>query len=283
MIMPTTAEQSLGPVPSFGHIMDPSIVPFEQLAPVSELSKYMQLFQQLQELILNAGPVMLLLGVFSVVGLSVVFVKLLQFLRSSVWSRRVIEKILRQWQQGQIHEAMILARKTRHPAGVVLLAAMEGIQHFGDRNETVREEVERVAVYQLNKHGRYLSILDIISQLAPLMGLLGTILGMITAFQALQGSGTHADPAVLAGGIWEALLTTAAGLSVAIPMTVFYYLLDGHVQSTRHFMEDAVTRVFTISQHISEIVQFPHAMNNPPVTSPVTSKPNGMSGAYAVS
>ncbi len=178
------------------HIMDPSVVPFETLGSAGELASYTHMLQDFEELIFGAGPVMLLLVLSSVVGLSVVLVKLLQFFRSSLWSRRMIEHSLWQWQQGHVHEAMTMAKTTRHPAGIVLLSAMEGMQRFGERNETVREEVERVAIAQLNKHGQYLSVLDIIAQLAPLMGLLGTILGMITAFQALQGAGSHADPAV---------------------------------------------------------------------------------------
>jgi biopolymer transport protein ExbB len=63
-------------------------------------------------------------------------------------------------------------------------------------------------------------VLELISTIAPLLGLLGTVLGMIAAFQALQESGSRADPAILAGGIWEALLTTAAGMAVAIPASI---------------------------------------------------------------
>ncbi len=87
----------------------------------------------------------------------------------------------------------------------------------------------------------------------------------------------------MAGGIWEALLTTAAGLTVAIPMTVFYYVLDGHVQSTRRYMEDAVTRVFTSAQQPSDIVPFPHVMNHNAVHAPAVPKSKGKTGSYAVS
>jgi biopolymer transport protein ExbB len=83
-----------------------------------------------------------------------------------------------------------------------------------------REETTRIAKTHLNTASAGLRVLELISTIAPLLGLLGTVLGMIAAFQALQESGSRADPAILAGGIWEALLTTAAGMAVAIPASI---------------------------------------------------------------
>ena len=82
-----------------------------------------------------------------------------------------------------------------------------------------------------------------IANLSPLLGLLGTVMGMIGAFAQLEGAGTKVDPALLAGGIWEALLTTAFGLSVAIPSLAAYYILEGQVDNVRANMKDAATRV----------------------------------------
>jgi biopolymer transport protein ExbB len=85
--------------------------------------------------------------------------------------------------------------------------------------------------------------LELASTIAPLLGLLGTVTGMIAAFQALQEAGSRADPALLAGGIWEALLTTAAGMAVAIPAQVALTWFDGVIDRQRHEMEDAATRI----------------------------------------
>ena len=90
-----------------------------------------------------------------------------------------------------------------------------------------------------------LRALELVATIAPLIGLLGTVLGMIAAFQALQTSGNSADPSVLAGGIWEALLTTAAGMAVAIPASAALTWFESVADRVQADMEDAATRIFT--------------------------------------
>ncbi|MCE8471205.1 MotA/TolQ/ExbB proton channel family protein, partial [Rhodovulum sulfidophilum] len=89
---------------------------------------------------------------------------------------------------------------------------------------------------------------ELIAVIAPLLGLLGTVLGMIDAFQALQSAGAAADPADLAGGIWEALLTTAAGMAVAIPAAVALSWFESVADSARADMEDLATRLFLATE-----------------------------------
>jgi biopolymer transport protein ExbB len=84
----------------------------------------------------------------------------------------------------------------------------------------------------------------VISTIAPLLGLLGTVLGMIAAFQALQTSGAQADASVLAGGIWEALLTTAAGMAVAIPAALALAWFEAVIDRVASDLEDLLARVF---------------------------------------
>jgi len=87
--------------------------------------------------------------------------------------------------------------------------------------------------------------LALIANISPLIGLLGTVLGMINAFQALQNAGNKVDPTILSGGIWVALLTTAAGLIIAIPAAAAHNWMEGVIYRAQRAMEDAVTRVFT--------------------------------------
>ncbi|XHE58623.1 MotA/TolQ/ExbB proton channel family protein [Phaeobacter sp. BS52] len=87
-----------------------------------------------------------------------------------------------------------------------------------------------------------------IATIAPLLGLLGTVLGMIAAFQALQAAGSKADPALLAGGIWEALLTTAAGMAVAIPASAALTWFEAVITRIRRDVEDSATRIFVAHQ-----------------------------------
>ena len=110
--------------------------------------------------------------------------------------------------------------------------------------EAAREECARVARACLRDAREGLRALDLIVTIAPLIGLLGTVLGMIDAFQALQDTGARADPAALAGGIWEALLTTAAGMAVAIPASMALSWLDSVADGLAHDFEDMATRLF---------------------------------------
>jgi len=104
--------------------------------------------------------------------------------------------------------------------------------------------ITRIARRDLAEARRGLGALDLIAVIAPLMGLLGTVLGMIVAFQTLQEAGARADPAALAGGIWEALLTTAAGMGVAIPAALAEGWFEGAISRAEAEMEDLATRIF---------------------------------------
>jgi len=87
--------------------------------------------------------------------------------------------------------------------------------------------------------------LQVIATIAPLLGLLGTVFGMIEAFQQMEMAGKNVDPSVLSGGIWEALLTTAVGLSVAIPIVVFESYFRNIIENFKNNIESAVTKVLT--------------------------------------
>jgi biopolymer transport protein ExbB len=111
--------------------------------------------------------------------------------------------------------------------------------------EIAREEVLRVATNQLDAVRTHLKLIEVIATLSPLLGLLGTVFGMIEAFKRLEAAGTAVDPAILSGGIWEALLTTAMGLSVAIPAVFILNWFEQRIARFQLAMEDAMTQVFT--------------------------------------
>lgn len=127
---------------------------------------------------------------------------------------------------------------------MVVRAAMHAVTDARLTAEQAREETERVARRSLADARRGLRVLEVISTVAPLLGLLGTVLGMIVAFQALQTSGSQADASVLAGGIWEALLTTAAGMAVAIPAALALAWFEAVIDRVASDLEDLLARVF---------------------------------------
>ena len=94
--------------------------------------------------------------------------------------------------------------------------------------------------------GHYLRILEVIASLAPLLGLLGTVLGMIEAFKAMEAAGSQVNPAVLSGGIWQALLTTAIGVAVAIPVSMIHSWFERKIELEASAIQDDIERVFCL-------------------------------------
>ena len=92
--------------------------------------------------------------------------------------------------------------------------------------------------------------LDTVAQLSPLLGLFGTVLGMISAFQALQEAGSQVDPSILAGGIWVALMTTAVGLAVAMPTSLVLSWFEARMDAERVFAEKAVQTILKPSETV---------------------------------
>lgn len=204
---------------------------------------------RLIDLIGAGGPVLLILLVLSLIGVTIVLVKAAQLVRLRLWDRRPIRTALTFWAGGRPDQAINTLHGCPHPvAGPLAYAMAETVR--GDAPEpVVREEVERRGEAALEELRGQQRPLEIIAGISPLLGLLGTVLGMIEAFRQLELAGAAADPAILSGGIWEALLTTAAGLAIAVPAVIAVQVLDRLVDRVRHEMSDAVTRVFTRGPH----------------------------------
>lgn len=197
------------------------------------------------EAILAGGPVLIVLIVLSVLSLAVIFWKMWHLRSIGAWGGgEMTEKALGMWVAGHTTTAM-LSLKTRTTIRARLAyAAMEARNDATLSDAAAREETNRHARHMLSQARSGLRSLELIVTIAPLLGLLGTVLGMITAFQALEAAGMGADPATLAGGIWEALLTTAAGMGIAIPVAMALTWFESVLETTAQDMEDAATRIF---------------------------------------
>ena len=206
------------------------------------------------EMLQVGGPVVAILLAMSVAALAIVFVKLLQFRAARLGDRRAAQDALRLWQAGRTVEALACAASSRNPAAQALAQAMRG-QRRGLAETKVREEVIRYGGDVLVALRSWLRPLEVIASLAPLLGLFGTVLGMITAFRQLEAAGNQVNPSILSGGIWEALLTTAVGLVVAIPTVAALNWLERRVDRLAHEMESIVTRLFT--EDLSEDAEYP--------------------------
>lgn len=197
----------------------------------------------LAEFLDRGGPALWAIFILSILTLTLILWKILQLVRLGTWKSTGAETALRFWGQGQTTLALSQLSFDPAPRSRVVQAAMQA--RLSIPEEDAREESARQARAVLTETRIGLRMLELVVTIAPLLGLLGTVLGMIDAFQALQDSGQQADPATLAGGIWEALLTTAAGMAVAIPASVALSVFDGLSDRLAHDLEDLVSRVFT--------------------------------------
>lgn len=194
----------------------------------------------------RGGPAIWAIAVLSIATLALILWKLWRFLITGVWRRARAERALQAWREGDLHRAEAQAGRGRGYAARFVAHAIGTIRDPGLASlAEAREETGRVARGMLAEARSGLRALELIATIAPLIGLLGTVLGMISAFQELQASGSRADPSALAGGIWEALLTTAAGMAVAIPAAASLAFFESTVDRLRRDMEDMATRIFT--------------------------------------
>ncbi len=198
----------------------------------------------LTQLLEKGGIVVMILLVMSLVSLTLILYKGFRFLARGVGRDRGAAQMAQRAHARNINHALTdLPARPGGPVRLVIHALDALNRHVPEAR--VREDTERMALDILATHRAGLRILESTSQLAPLLGLFGTVIGMISAFQTLQSAGAQADPSALAGGIWVALLTTAVGLAVAMPASLALYWFEGRIEQEQHLMEDALTRVFT--------------------------------------
>lgn len=184
---------------------------------------------------------MWVLALLSIASLGVVFAKLAQQWRLRPLTVTLSDQALAMLAKGQLIQARQHLQQARTPVDRLLAGALELPPQ--PATASWQEEILRQARAQLAPLRDGLRILEVTGTLAPLVGLLGTVFGMISAFQALELAGNQVDAAVLSGGIWEALLTTAAGISVAVPALAAYHWFDRSQEQCRHLMEDRLARV----------------------------------------
>lgn len=192
------------------------------------------------------GPVVLLLLAVSVLTTALVLYKIWQYRAARVGQHRALAAAVDAWDRGEADAALHKLGQSKSYLVPVMRLALDGGREAGT-GPLLAERADAEAEERFSKLERGLGALDMVAQLAPLLGLFGTVLGMIEAFQKLQSAGSSVDPALLAGGIWVALLTTAAGLAVAMPTSLVLSWLTGRMQRERVFANRALRVVFAPS------------------------------------
>ncbi|MDE0038335.1 MAG: MotA/TolQ/ExbB proton channel family protein [Gammaproteobacteria bacterium] len=194
------------------------------------------------DFLLAGGPVLWVLLAVSVVALAIVMLKVWQFGRERPETCPDVDTALHRWRDADWDEARE-SLDSEHPVSVVVALSMDELMN-GIDDDMVRQEADRLATVHLNRLRAHLPALDGIGVLSPLLGLLGTVVGMIVAFQQMEIAGAQVDPSTLSSGIWQALLTTAVGLGIAIPTIAVHNWMERKVERVAMRMNDAVTQVF---------------------------------------
>lgn len=179
----------------------------------------------------------------SVVSFAVVLERLRYFYRTRTRNKNLPERVQTLLNSKKLDEAHALCEKDSSFIGRFLAG---GIKVINRPDEEKGKMLRRAGSRELEEGEKHLRILSVIGNIATLLGLLGTVTGMIQTFIRIESSGGTAEVALLAGGIWEALLTTAAGLSVAIPTLVMYHYFEGIVDSRAVQYKNMAADIFNL-------------------------------------
>jgi len=193
------------------------------------------------QLFLAGGPVMWPILLCSIFALAIILEKFWHLHKVKIDTQEFLGNILNKMKHHHIKEALEVCDNIKGPISNILKA---GILKYDRPRPQIKEAIEDAALYEVPRLEKNLSALATIAHISPLLGLLGTVTGMVRCFQTIQTKATSfrpVSPGDLAGGIWEALLTTVAGLIVAIPTFVAYNYLVSRVNSFILEMEKAST------------------------------------------
>ncbi|NNE52596.1 MAG: MotA/TolQ/ExbB proton channel family protein [Sulfitobacter sp.] len=189
----------------------------------------------------TGGPIIALLAVLSLFSLTVIAMKTIE-LWSVTSGSGTREAAIEKFAGGDRAGAIAIASAGRAPADRVFAYAAQALTD-GLSGQPLMTELMRRGNDEFARMNRHIQFLELIAMISPLLGLLGTVLGMIQSFQELELAQGAANASVLAGGIWQALLTTAAGLLVAIPAAVGASLLSSRAERGAQMIEGAVAQL----------------------------------------
>jgi biopolymer transport protein ExbB len=181
-----------------------------------------------------------------VFALAIILERFFTYLRFKFNTSLILSQILEAVRRGRFEEAINICERNPYYVTNILKA---GLIHYEDSKETIKEAMENASLYELPKLEKNLNFLSTIAHISPLLGLLGTVVGMVKCFYAIEQKISVVglvNPSDLAGGIWEALLTTVAGLCVAIPSYIAYNYFIHRLNSYVLESERAATELLEV-------------------------------------
>ena len=175
----------------------------------------------------KGGWLILPIALCSLIAVGVIVERFLTLHRAKTNTESLIMKLRGALSSGDAEKALLICQETQGPIATVLSA---GLKRHQEKRERIREALENAGNAEVFHLEKYTGVLATVAGVAPLIGFLGTVTGMIRAFMDIQALGGNVNADVVAGGIWEAMVTTAAGLTVGIPALIFYNYFIGRVQ-----------------------------------------------------
>ena len=200
------------------------------------------------ELIRAGGFLMWPILACSIISMAIIAERFWSLRESKIVPVNLVANVWQWHKSDQLDAKRIQALRVNSPLGMILAAGLLNRKHSREIMKESIEEVGRLVAHSLE---RFLNTLGTISSITPLLGLLGTVIGMIKVFTVITSQGIG-DPSVLSEGISEALLTTAAGLSVAIPSLMFYRYFRGKVDDLVVTMEQEALKMVEVMHGIRE-------------------------------
>jgi biopolymer transport protein ExbB len=181
------------------------------------------------------------LGILSLLAIAVAIYKWVQFMMLGVGRRKRAEEILDNWLSGRADLALQQAQKRKSVLARVLQAVFSGVQAKPGDSTYAEELGRQTAIIELATMTDRMRTLEMVVQAAPMLGLLGTVIGMIDAFSALAVAEGAVDPTILAAGIYTALTTTAAGLAIALVAYFVANYFESRIERERNMIETVIS------------------------------------------
>lgn len=203
---------------------------------------------ELFSIFLKGGIIMWFILACSVIGLTVIIDRYIVIRKAKINVPAFMVRIRGMLKKKDVTGAISYCMEEKSPVANII---RKGLTKYKLGHERVKEAIENAGRQEISKLEKGLAVLASISGIAPLLGFLGTVTGMITAFMTIEDLAGSANPSDLAGGIWEALLTTAFGLMVGIPALAFYNYFISAVKKLVGDMETVANDVVDIIQDSS--------------------------------
>ena len=202
------------------------------------------------DLIFRGGALMIPIVLCSLIALTIILERLYFFFKQYEDPETIFASIEKMLGHGKVQMSKEIRLNSKGPIARLLQV---GLKEKDAPLWKLEEKLSVTGQEELNAFSKHIRWLEVIATIAPLLGLLGTVTGMVRAFNKVAEYKGQVDPSLLAGGIWEALLTTAVGLGVAMPVVALLAWLERRVERVAHDMDSALSRLFTGTVPVQEL------------------------------